>query len=127
MKAPLAHVPYLLVCTALGLLVGWLPILVHGPIPEKFDVLYINGQLAVWAFYSIRVLIGFWVGVATWPARWWIRGPFIGFVAFLPLSIMLLATPGCGTLCARLNTSSAVAIGTVVAGLAYLLTGRHHR
>jgi hypothetical protein len=124
-NAPLARLPYLAVCTGLGLALGWVPLLLHGPIPEKFDVLYINGSLAVWGFYLGRCAIGFWVGVSTWPARWWIRGPLLGFVSMLPLGIVLLATPGCGTLCFRLNMSSAIALGFANAGLAFLLTGRH--
>lgn len=89
-------VPYVLACTLIGLVVGWLPILVHGPIPEKFDVLYIKGNIAVWGFYSARLLIGFMVGVTRWPARWYLRGPLCGFLIMLPLGIVALATPGCG-------------------------------
>ena len=89
------RLPYPLVCTALGLGLGWLPILVHGPIAEKFDVLYIRGPVAVWGFYAARMLIGFWVGVTAWPARWWLRGPLCGFLTMLPLGVVLLATPGC--------------------------------
>jgi hypothetical protein len=126
-KHPLAGRSYLLTCTALGLALGWLPILFHGPIPEKFDVLYVNGSLAVWGFYLQRVATGFWVGVATWPERWWIRGPLVGALAYLPLGIVLLATPGCGTLCFRLNGTSALLLGTAVAGIAWWLTGRQRR
>ena len=69
MKHPLAGRSYLLVCTGLGLLLGWLPILVHGPIPEKFDVLYIDGSLAGWGGYIQRHAPGVWGGVATGPER----------------------------------------------------------
>jgi hypothetical protein len=124
MRHPLERQSYLLVCTVLGLVLGWIPMLLHGPIPQKFDVLYVDGSLAVWGFYLQRLAIGFWVGVATWPERWWIRGPLVGFVAFLPLGIVLLATPGCGTLCFRVNMSSALALGVAVAGIAWVLTGR---
>ena len=89
------RMPYLLVCAALGLVLGWLPLLVHGPIPEKFDVLYIRGSIAVWAFYTGRLLIGFWVGITRWPEHWWLRGPLCGFLSMFPLGILLLATPGC--------------------------------
>ena len=89
-------IPYGLACTIIGLVVGWLPMLVHGPIPEKFDVLYIKGNIAVWGFYSARLLIGFMVGVTCWPARWYLRGPLCGFLTMLPLGIVALATPGCG-------------------------------
>ena len=87
---------YPLLCTLLGLVVGWLPRLVHGPIPEKFDVLYIRGAIAVWGFYSARLLIGFLVGSMRWPARWFLRGPLCGVVMMLPVAVIALATPGCG-------------------------------
>jgi len=50
----------------------------------------------VWAWYSARMLIGFWVGTAQWPERWWLRGPMCGFLVMFPLTIVTLATPGCG-------------------------------
>lgn len=93
---PLARLPYPLVCTALGLVLGWVPIWIHGPIKEKFDVLYIEGRIAVWAYYTARLSIGFWVGISAWPERWWLRGPLCGFLALLPLGFLALATPGCG-------------------------------
>ena len=95
-RNPLARWPYPLVCVALGLVLGWLPRLVHGPIAEKFDILYIQGSIAVWAYYSARLLIGVWVGLTTWPARWYLRGPLCGFLSMWPLAVMALATPGCG-------------------------------
>jgi len=91
-----AALPYPVVCLLLGLLLGWTPRLVHGPIAEKFNVHYIHGAVAVWAFYSARLLVGFWVGITTWPARWYLRGPLVGFLALLPVTIIPLAIPGCG-------------------------------
>jgi hypothetical protein len=88
--------PYSLLCTLIGLLAGWLPYLVHGPIPEKFNVLYIRGAVAMWGFYSARMLIGFAVGITTWPARWYLRGPLCGVLMLLPLTLISLAMPGCG-------------------------------
>lgn len=93
-----ARIPYTLLCIALGLALGWLPKLVHGPIPEKFDVYYIHGSIVVWAFYSSRMLIGFWVGVGSWPARWYLRGPLFGFLTMLPASLAALGVPNCGFL-----------------------------
>jgi hypothetical protein len=87
---------YLPLCVALGVALGWVPLLLHGPIPEKFDVLYIRGSIAVWGWYVARMSIGLWVGVATWPRRWWLRGPLLGVLALLPLGFVSLATPGCG-------------------------------
>ena len=49
--------PYPVVCVLLGLLLGWTPRLVHGPIAEKFNVHYIHGAVAVWAFYTARLLV----------------------------------------------------------------------
>ncbi|MFN8544158.1 MAG: hypothetical protein U0807_08125 [Candidatus Binatia bacterium] len=87
--------PYALLCTLLGLVAGWLPRLVHGPIPEKFDAFYLRGVIAVWAFYSARLTIGFMVGITRWPARWYLRGPLCGFLLMLPVGLIALATPGC--------------------------------
>jgi hypothetical protein len=88
--------PYPLFCTLLGLVLGWAPMFLHGPIPEKFDLLYIKGSIAVWAYYSARLLIGFVVGISVWPEPWWVRGPLLGFLTMLPVTFIALATPGCG-------------------------------
>ena len=89
-------VPYPLVCLLLGLALGWLPILVHGPIAYKFNILGIRGDIAVWAFYSARLLIGLLVGITGWPAWWLVRGPLCGLLAMFPVTLVALATPGCG-------------------------------
>lgn len=120
------RLPYPLLCTLLGLAIGWLPILVHGPIAEKYNILYIRGAVAVWGWYTARLLIGFVVGITRWPPHWYLRGPLVGFMMLFPLSLVSLATPSCGLPCMSLNLTSATAIGTAVAGLAYLLTGRQH-
>lgn len=88
--------PYPLVCALLGLALGWIPALVHGPIAQKFDVLYIQGSIAVWGFYSARLLIGLVVGVTVWPARWYLRGPLWGSLTLFPLTLISLAMTGCG-------------------------------
>jgi hypothetical protein len=90
------RLPYPLVCTLLGLVLGWLPWWIHGPIAEKFNVLYIRGVIAVWGFYTARCMIGFLVGVTRWPRPWYLRGPLFGFLALLPLTVVSLAMPGCG-------------------------------
>ena len=90
------RVPYPLVCTLLGIVLGWLPRLVHGPIPEKFNVLYIRGAVAVWGFYCARMLIGVVVGISRWPTPWYLRGPMCGLMTMFPLTLISLATPGCG-------------------------------
>jgi hypothetical protein len=96
-RPPVAdRIPYPLVCALLGLVLGWLPWMIHGPIPEKFNILYIEGSIAVWAYYSARLSIGFWVGISSWPHAWWLRGPMVGIVAMLPLGLLALATPRCG-------------------------------
>jgi hypothetical protein len=91
-----ARVPYAMLCTAIGLVAGWLPVLFHGPIPEKFDFFYLNGALAVWAWYATRLLIGFVVGISAWPARWYLRGPLCGALLMVPPGFFALATPNCG-------------------------------
>ena len=122
----MSRLPYPVFCALLGLVLGMLPKLVHGPIPQKYDVLYIKGAVAVWAWYTARSLIGFLVGITRWPERWWLRGPLCGVLMVGPLCFVSLATPGCGPPCAASNLSSAVAVGTAVAGIAYLVTGKHH-
>ena len=119
------RIPYAAVCTIIGFAIGWLPILVHGPIPEKYNVLYIRGAIAVWGWYTARLLIGFVVGITHWPPRWYLRGPLIGFLMLFPLSLVSLATPGCGPPCMCLNLITATVIGSSVAGIAYALTGLH--
>lgn len=118
--------PYPLVCALLGFVIGWLPILVHGPIAERFDLLYMNGAVAVWAFYCARLSIGVFVGISVWPRQWWVRGPLLGFALMLPVGLIALASPGCGVKCMSLNELTGAVVGTIVAGLARLITGRDH-
>ncbi len=63
------------------------------PIPQKFNLLYLRGDVAVWAYYGARLLIGFVVGISVWPSAWYLRGPLCGFFTMLPVSIVSLATP----------------------------------
>ncbi|MEO8604095.1 MAG: hypothetical protein ABI629_16085 [bacterium] len=120
------RLPYALLCALIGVGLGWMPMLVHGPIPEKYNVLYIRGDVAVWGWYTARLLIGFLVGITRWPPQWWLRGPLCGALMLFPLSLVSLATPGCGPRCMMLNDLTAVLIGTAVGGLAYAITGRQH-
>ena len=90
------NVPYPLLCTAMGLVLGWGPIFFHGPIPQKFDIFYLNGALAVWTWYCLRMMIGFVVGISAWPRPWYVRGPLVGALLMLPPGFISLATPGCG-------------------------------
>jgi hypothetical protein len=90
------RIPYPLLCALIGLLLGWLPWLIHGPNPAKFSVIYMNGPLAVWAYYSARMLIGVFVGLTVWPRPWYLRGPLCGFFVMLPVTFVALATPRCG-------------------------------
>lgn len=87
---------YLLTCTLLGLALGSLPMYFHGPIPAKFDVLYVEGSIAVWGWYIARASIGFLVGATCWPQKWFLRGPLCGFLLIFPLTWVSLAMPGCG-------------------------------
>lgn len=117
---------YIGLCVLLGAVLGWVPYFVHGPIPEKFNQLYIHGPTTVWGWYVARMLIGTWVGVTAWPRRWWLRGPLCGFFVLLPLGIVSLGVPTCGLPCLSVNVASAALVGLAVAGLARLLTGRDH-
>jgi len=119
--------PYPVLCLGLGAGLGWALQFLHGPIPYKFDVHYLVGERMVWAFYSARMLIGFWVGISTWPRAWWLRGPLCGFATMLPVVFVSLATPDCGWPCFAVNLASATGVGFLVAGLAFGLTGLHHR
>jgi hypothetical protein len=87
---------YTRLCVALGLLAGWTPMLFHGPIPQKFDLYYLDGRLAVWAYYLSRLLIGPAVGITVVPRRWYVRGPLLGALLMVPTGFFSLATPGCG-------------------------------
>ncbi len=120
------RLPYTILCTLLGLALGWLPMLVHGPIAEKYDVLYIRGAVAVWGWYSARLLIGFVVGITVWPRRWWLRGPLCGLLMMFPLGWVSLATPGCGFTCQFWNAVTGALIGLSVGGLAFAISGREH-
>lgn len=122
-----ARVPYPLVCTVLGVVLGVVPAFVHGPIPQKYDALYIQGSVAVWGWYVARASIGLLVGVTSWPSAWWLRGPLCGLIMLVPLSFVSLATPGCGAPCAASNLGSATVVGLLVAGIARAITGRDHR
>lgn len=86
----------LLLATALGIALGWLPTLIHGPIPERFDAHGLRGGLAVWAWYLSRMSIGFWVGATVWPRAPWLRGVLVGFLVMLPVGFVSLAMPACG-------------------------------
>ncbi len=96
LAARIAGLPYPLLCALLGLVLGWIPVLLHGPIPAKFDRFFINGHMAVWTFYVSRLLIGLLVGITLWPRRWYLRGPMCGLLMMVPPGFFLLATPGCG-------------------------------
>ncbi len=126
MNPPLKDFPYRLLCTLIGLPLAWIPFYLHGPIPEKYDILHIQGAIAVWGWYTARMSIGFWFGLATWPRQWWIRGALCGFVAMFPLTLVSLATPGCGQPCMGWNLTTGTAIGLAVAGLVFVLTGKEH-
>jgi hypothetical protein len=44
----------------------------------------------------------------------------------LPLSIVSLATPGCGPPCMFWNLVTATVVGLAIAAIAYRVTGRDH-
>jgi hypothetical protein len=118
------RLPYPVLCTVLGLAIGWIPVLLHGPIPEKYDALYMRGDVVVWAWYLARLAIGFLVGITRWPAAWWLRGPLCGLLMVGPLGIVSLGTPACGAPCMFWNLVTATTIGTVVAGAAHAVSAR---
>ena len=117
---------YPLVCIAAGLAYGWVPGLLHGPIPYKYNILHIHGSIAVAGFYAARLLIGLMVGITWIPARWYLRGPMCGFLTMFPLTMISLATPGCGGVCMFWNLLTGTTVGLAVAATARAVTGRDH-
>ena len=89
----LSYVP---LCTVIGLAIGWVPMLFHGPIPEKWDYYYVDGSIMVWGYYVARASIGWWVGTTTFPPQWFLRGPLCGALVMIPLGFIALGNPLCG-------------------------------
>src|SRR5262249_61433400 len=116
---------YAVVCQLIGLALAVVPRFFHGPIPYKFDIHRLRGEVAVWAWYLSRGLIGFLVGITRWPGRWWIRGPMCGLVMMAPLGCISLATPECGPACMFWNSVTAGLGGVPGGGGRALMTGRH--
>jgi hypothetical protein len=117
---------YTAICTALGLAIGWLPGLAHGPIAEKWDVHGVTGSLVVAGYYAARLSIGLWVGITSVPAAWYLRGPFCGALAMLPLGLVGLSNSLCGPPCMFWNTVTGATVGFAVAALAWSITGEDH-
>jgi hypothetical protein len=127
--APLAGRPanlrYVAVSTAIGLLLGWLPALVHGPVAEKWNVHGVHGGTLVAGYFVARLSIGFWSGAVVVPRAWFLRGPICGALAMLPLGFVGLSNDLCGGPCMFWNTATAAAVGFATAGIAWSITGRH--
>jgi len=116
-------VPYVVVCTLIGLVLSVVPRFFHGPIPYKYDIHGLHGSVAVWAWYLARALIGFLVGITRWPPAWWVRGPLCGMVMMIPLGFVSLATPECGSPCMFWNSVTGAIIGLLVGAGAFWVTG----
>lgn len=117
---------YTALCAVLGVVLGWIPGLVHGPIAEKWSFYGIAGGTLVWGYAFARMSIGLWVGMTGSPPQWYLRGPLCGALAMLPLGFVALANPMCGAPCMGWNTLSGAAVGFAVGGLAWSITGKHH-
>ena len=120
---------YAILGTLLGLALGLIPGLFHGPIPEKWSFYYygdtpINGAFVVWGYYVARMSVGVLVGVSVWPSQWWLRGPLAGVFVMLPLGMVALANPLCGSSCMFWNTFSAALVGFLVGLIAFVVTGK---
>lgn len=120
----MARLGYVPTCILLGIVLGWLPMLFHGPIPEKFDQFWIRGSLAVWAWYLSRMAIGLLVGITVRPRIHWLRGLLVGAGAMFPLGFVSLAVPTCGPGCMAANLGTGAATGLLIALLATWLTGQ---
>ncbi len=92
----LRRIPYPLLCTAIGAALAPLPVLVHGPIAEKWSLFYLNGDIMVWGWYTARLSIGLLVGITAVPRAWWLRGPLVGALAMFPLGFVSLGNAYCG-------------------------------
>lgn len=90
-----ASISYVLLCGGIGLVLGWLPMLVHGPIPEKWTYFSIDGHVLVWGYYLARLSIGVLVGISVVPRLWYLRGPVCGAIAMIPLGFVALGNPLC--------------------------------
>jgi hypothetical protein len=123
---PRSGLGYTAICTALGLAIGWLPGLAHGPIAEKWDVHGVTGSLVVAGYLVARLSIGLWVGITSIPEAWYLRGPLCGALAMLPLGFVGLANSLCGPPCMFWNTATGATVGFAVAGLAWSVTGKGH-
>ena len=96
MKPLAPSLPYPLVCVLIGLAIGWTPMLVHGPIAEKWSYYYVDGGMIVWAYHAARLSIGLWVGLTAVPQTWFLRGPLCGALAMMPPALVAMANPQCG-------------------------------
>ncbi|HAC80608.1 MAG TPA: hypothetical protein DCG06_09965 [Deltaproteobacteria bacterium] len=121
---PVRKLPYIWTCAILGLILGWLPMLFHGPIPEKFDQFYISGSWAVWAWYLSRMSIGLLLGVTVRPRTFWLRGLVVGGLVMLPLGFVSLAVPTCGPVCMGANILTGAVEGLLIVVVAWWITGR---
>src|SRR5512139_3128830 len=79
-----SRLSYTAICVAAGLVLAWVPAFFHGPIPQKFDLFYLNGAVMVWGWYLARMLIGLLVGITALPSQWVLRGPLCGLLAMVP-------------------------------------------
>ncbi len=123
---PPVRLPYVVVCILLGLAIGWLPALFHGPIPYKFNIRGMEGTITVWAWYTARMSIGVLIGISVLPRAWYLRGPLCGLLCLFPVGFVALSNPGCGVPCMFWNEVTGGVAGALIAGIAFLLTGRHH-
>lgn len=126
MSASHISLPYVAVCTLLGLVLGWLPALAHGPVAEKWSMYGVQGGVLVWGYYVARLSIGLWVGITAVPPAWYLRGPLCGALAMIPLGFVGLSNPMCGVPCMGWNSLTGATVGFAVGGLAWSITGRHH-
>jgi hypothetical protein len=125
-RAAASRMGYSAVCTALGLALGWLPGLAHGPVAAKWDVHGVDGSLVVAGYYVARMSIGLWVGISSVPGAWYLRGPLCGALAMLPLGFIGLSNSLCGPPCMFWNTTTGATVGFAVAAFAWAITGKQH-
>lgn len=92
----LRSLPYPLLCSVIGLAFSVVPSWIHGPIPAKWDLYYLDGAVMVWGWYLARASIGLLVGLTALPRQWWLRGPLCGALMMMPVGVVSLGNPSCG-------------------------------
>ena len=64
-------------------------------IRKPVTVLMITMIVVIFGIVSLTT-IGLLVGITRYPSAWFVRGPLCGLLMMAPVTVISLATPGCG-------------------------------